>query len=529
MFRTLKYFLTLRPYGHHLCGPEVSFWLVFANLALVLICVAEGAAWGYVGYFLGVAEYRYLSAAVLAAVAALAVWTVDATFLSQDLHRAGFDRQLRGLTVNADTSVTWHQTVKARLKLAGGFAIRLAMVAGSLTVAAPYVSQLFFYREVSTVLADRDAGILRSARERINARFDEQVKPLERRQETLGQQIIDEAAGKGPSHLVGRGPTVRTMEDQVAALGRQIAALQTARAAELTQFDRDPGSELFRRYGVNLGADGIHARNEAMETIRSQPGFTQTEWTVRAVLLGLFLVMIVVKWYEPLGAQIYYSAVCQDSFRAYLAGHFKGLLMGDDLEPAHDAMTPLLFFKWLCNNVAAHERKTQLKTQLQGIRSHQSLKESSIKEVRVDSEEPMEKIFADLERAQLEASRAAETFLKAEAEHKTVLQHVAQHRAAIDAIDNAMAYPRVVNMPNHFVTALDTRTTWIDGLADLETQERAAKLQLERAQTDLAAKNHEMDSITREVEKQRTVVVVAEQAVTDLRLQALEAIKNVSA
>ncbi len=525
MRKTVVNFLTLRPHGGNLCGPEVAFWLLFANIALQLMCLAEALAWGYVGFEIGAQSSRYIGASVVGAVAWFAVLSMDATFLSQDLQRVGFQRRLDGLT-SAATRRTWRD--KARLKPLVGFGVRLLMVAGSLTVAAPYVSQLFFYREISTVLAERDATTLRDARARVAGQFDTQIQQIDRERQAMRRQIVDEAAGSGPSGRLGRGPVVRTMEDQAADLDRRLAAAQGAKAVELERFDRDPASELFRRYGVNLGADGVHARNDAMEQIRRQPGFAQTEWTVRAILLGLFLVLIVIKWYEPFGAQIYYSAVCQDAYRAYMDGHFVGVVPQEDPASRRGPMTPICFYKWLCNNLAGYERQMQLRTRLQNIESLQKAEEHAIVHVREAAEKDLQPMFAHLKQAQAAAEQAQVDVLDTEAEVEALTAQAEKHLEAIEAIDSAISYPRAVGSADHFVAVINTRASWTAGLGDVEKQQKAAAVKLSKAQARLADCQSEVARIQHEVDARWNFVMQAEQAVTDSRQQALNDIKQSS-
>ena len=194
MWRRFLRLVTLRPYGGTLCAPSTTAWMSFAAIGVTLMAGAEAAAWGYVGAFLATQWHRYFAAGAMGLVAFLAVWIVDSTFLTLDLRREEYERRLNRLSGNPpQISSRWQKLKKALSTAGGGVIVRMAMVAGSLFVAAPYVSQLFFYQDVSVVLARQDLINVQAVRNRIASTHDQQIQALETTQETLRTDLILES------------------------------------------------------------------------------------------------------------------------------------------------------------------------------------------------------------------------------------------------------------------------------------------------------------------------------------------------
>jgi hypothetical protein len=529
MWRKFFRHVTLRPYGGTLCSPSTAVWMSFAVIGVTLMAGAEAAAWGYVGAFLGTEWHRYLAAAAIGLMAFLAVWIVDSTFLTLDLRREEYEQRLARLsgTRQQTPSGAW-QKLKAMVStVGGGVLVRLAMVAGSLYVAAPYVSQLFFYRDVSTVLARQDLANVQAARNRIASTHDQQIQVLDEAQSALRNELIQEAAGHGPSKRFGRGATVKTMEDRLTEIQSQLKAARQAKDGELAAYDKLSPGDRAEKYGVSVGRDGIQARNAAVETIKKQSGYTRTEWTVRAFLMGLFLMLLVLKLYQPHAAKVYYSEFCQDSYVRYRRGQFDHRLPDAEKALNNGDMTPLRFDEWLRSDYADYERDTRNATVLGSINARRKLEEDTFKEVQTSAEADLAPLISDLDDAITEVTPLEEEFARVESELLGINQELREHQDAINAIDQAMAYPRAVGGgAGGFVRALDTREAWRTGLVDLEKKRRAVELRREWAKVRLEAQRAEIGRIQAVIATRSTVLSSVEDHIADSRTRALNDIKT---
>jgi hypothetical protein len=530
MLRKFFRLATLRPYGGSLCAPSTSAWASFAVIGVTLMACAEAGGWSYVGFFLGTEWHRYLAAAAMGLVAFLAVWIVDSTFLTLDLRREEYEHRLASLsgTPRQTSGGAW-QKLKAMVSTAGGGVIvRLAMVAGSLFVVAPYVSQLFFYRDVSMVLARQDLANVQAARNRIALTHDQKIQVLDAEQNELRNSLIQEAAGHGPSKRFGRGPTVKTMEDRLSEIQRQLQAERVAKDAELVAYDKLSPGERATKYGVSVGREGIQARNEAVSTIAKQSGYARTEWTIRAFLLGLFLMVLVLKWYQPQTARVYYSEFCQDSYARYRRGQFDHRLPDAEKALNNGDMTPLRFDEWLRSDYADYERDTRNATVLGSINARLKLEEDSFKAVQASAEADLAPCFSDLDDAITEVAPLEEEFATVESELVRINQELSEHQDAINAIDQAMAYPRAVGGgAGGFVRrALDNREAWCTGLVDLEKKRRTAELRREWVKVRVETQRTEIERIQAEIASRSTVLTNVEEHITDSRTRALNDIKT---
>ncbi len=243
MFRKVFEFLTLRPYGNGLCTAGARAWMILACAGILLMCSTEASSWAYVGYFLASGPYRYLAAAAMGLVAAIAVFIVDASFVMLDLRREEYQQILEKLDPSAST-VSKDQKLAKLQSPAVGIAIRLAMVAGSLWIAAPYVSQLFFLRDVSTILAQESAADIQKQRNQVAARHDLEISKLLQDEAVLKGQLVNETAGHGPSHRYGFGPTAKTIEQELKSLNIQIESARGRKEKELRLYDSLSPSDL---------------------------------------------------------------------------------------------------------------------------------------------------------------------------------------------------------------------------------------------------------------------------------------------
>src|SRR6185436_3394956 len=201
MFNRKRLF-TLRPYGDALCSPAARLWMACSATAVFLMATAEASAWSYVGFFLGTGVWRYPGAILLGAIVFLLVWILDSTLLTIDVMRA--ERQAQNASVHKPAS-----GAMSLFRSGGvGLAVRIAMVIGSLFVSAPYLTQLVFSQDVTTVLARRDNEKRAVVRARLAQNLTASINDETKSAAELQRDLVNEAAGKGPSGRIGRGPTV---------------------------------------------------------------------------------------------------------------------------------------------------------------------------------------------------------------------------------------------------------------------------------------------------------------------------------
>src|SRR5688500_5643345 len=181
--------LSLKPYGDELLTRSADFWLFSARLIILVMAVAEGIAWGYMGALMSRA-YPMLAAAVAGLFVFTLIWIIDATFMTLDLARGFYERVLLGKN---------ESPVQEKLKLAGGIAARVAIVSASLFITAPFLAQALFAADVRDEMTRRNATAVASKRAEIEQPFVARAGELRREQRVLEEQRVQEVAGVGPS------------------------------------------------------------------------------------------------------------------------------------------------------------------------------------------------------------------------------------------------------------------------------------------------------------------------------------------
>ena len=260
--RRLWDFLRLKPYGDSLLTPAVRVWLGFAWTIILLMATLEGIVWGLVGASIVPAEsasLRPFAGLLLFALIFSVVWIIDASLVMSERPTARSRRWNRGNNQGFLALVRW----------LFGFLARLAIVALSLYVTAPFLGKIiraddiatYHQQQVERYYAQRDAQFKAQltertaqfeqtyqarvttlqaeithltesiARERqrrsdIEAQFAPELAVLRRDLTAMQQRVGDEILGRD-GRASGRGPEARKWEFNAQLLTSQLDSKQT--------------------------------------------------------------------------------------------------------------------------------------------------------------------------------------------------------------------------------------------------------------------------------------------------------------
>jgi hypothetical protein len=304
MYRTLAKLFTLKPYGNHLIDGMAELWLVLAALNILSIAVCDAIAWGYFGYTTSHGAAAYISAAVAGLIVFTLVGSLDAMFIMHD---------------------------RSQRRPSVAIAARVVLVVLTFTVTAPFLTQLFFARDIA-------ANIKRHNEQRIAIRRSEIVAQIATRQRDLEKEI----AGVGASGRYGRGPTA-------AAIQREIDALQS----EVRTFDQAVPEVLANRYGIDLVREGPATRARVIAELEKSGPFRATQRTIKAFLVFMFLGLVCLKLFQPESVRIYYSARLQAAYAEH---------------PEAGGKNPIRFADWYENDQQVRELTERLKPQEDAVR-----------------------------------------------------------------------------------------------------------------------------------------------------------------
>jgi hypothetical protein len=266
---TLLDVFTLRPYGRSMLTPAAGVWLGSAWIVILLMASIEGFVWGAVGASLvpSAAPWLRLPVAVFMFLLLFSiVWIVDASLIMSE--RPSLARRRRH-AMDAGGALgplaRWYF----------GIVVRIAIVAISLYVTAPFIEKLIraddiaawhqgqveqYYKARETTLREqvraraeqRDAGLLggvqaleadiarleasltaeRGRRERIEAEFMPQIEVLTRDLAAARERVGDEVLGR-EGRPEGYGPEARKWDARAKLLEEQLAEVQAQRDERL--------------------------------------------------------------------------------------------------------------------------------------------------------------------------------------------------------------------------------------------------------------------------------------------------------
>lgn len=310
----------LKPYGDSLLTPAVRVWLGFAWTIILLMATLEGIVWGLVGASIVPQDSAWLQPFIgllLFVLIFSVVWIIDASLVMSE----------RPMARSRRWNPSANQGFMALVRWLFGFLARLAIVALSLYVTAPFLGKLiraddissYHQRQVEQYYAERDAQLKARIAERtaqIEQNHRARTEPLAREVERLTESIArerrrraeietefapelevlrrdlaatqarvgDEILGRD-GRPAGRGPEARKWEANAQVLADQLEAKQSELDTRVGEIDRrlnDWERTLLERTGTlqRLGeehqkrVDGIAAELAAQQLEPNPPRLT---------------------------------------------------------------------------------------------------------------------------------------------------------------------------------------------------------------------------------------------------------------
>jgi hypothetical protein len=241
-------------------------------------------------------------------------------------------------------------------------AARIVLVILTFTVTAPFLTQLFFSRDIRANIERQNEQRIAAARADIAARFDARMEELRARLSDRREDLEQEIAGSGASGRYGFGPTAAAIEMEIRQLEPEIAGLAAARSAALASFDQATPSILASRYGIDLVREGPETRARAVAELERSASFRAARRTIKAFLVFMFLGLVCLKLFQPESVRVYYSARLQSEYARWKAGVFDHRLDPREL-PHTGGMNPVRFADWYDNDQQVREMTERLREQ----------------------------------------------------------------------------------------------------------------------------------------------------------------------
>lgn len=327
----LRRHLTFLPHGSMLLTSSAAFWFFSARILVFVMASAEAIGWSYLGYLFGQGPTRWVVALLVGIATFLVVWMVDLSLITLD----------RAWNEHARTILNDPQASGRGLRFRDviTFALRTGLLIASLTITAPYLAQVVFQRDISTIITSEATGQIERARDQLHAKHESLIRAKESEVAAKRADYEREVAGKGTSGRYGNGAAAKALQESVSALQGELTLLTQRRDTEFARFERLVGNwsanrdALATEYNLVLPVPSIYENRKALEMLRSRPENRGTELAIKAFLGIIFGGLLLLKLFEPSSVRLYLSDVLQQEYGRYLAGTF------DDLLPATERST----------------------------------------------------------------------------------------------------------------------------------------------------------------------------------------------
>ena len=137
MLKTLSRLFTLKPYGNHLIDGMTELWLFLAAVNIVSIALCDAIAWAYFGYTTSQGAAAYITAGLAGIIVFTLVGSLDAMFIMHD---------------RSERTGAWRERAAV--------AARVILVILTFTVTAPFLTQLFFARDIAANIQQRNEATI---------------------------------------------------------------------------------------------------------------------------------------------------------------------------------------------------------------------------------------------------------------------------------------------------------------------------------------------------------------------------------
>jgi hypothetical protein len=229
------HYLWLRPYGNNMLTPAVAIWLIFAWIIIGLMASLEGIVWGFVGASIVPVEMpalRPVAGVFMFLLMFAIIWIVDASFIMSER-----PVQRRNAPHQADHGF-WHGSI-AQLRWILGVLIRVAIVAVSLYVTAPFLDKLIRADDIKSYHQQQVEQYFEQRQTRLQELIQTRLAPIEQAYQerlTTLQSEVD--------RLTPALKDARTFKTQIET---EYAPELTVLRAELADAQQRLGDELLGR------------------------------------------------------------------------------------------------------------------------------------------------------------------------------------------------------------------------------------------------------------------------------------------
>ena len=386
-FTDFWFFLTLRSYGNDLLTRSGRNYLFTMSFTMLLASTAEAVAWGYLGSTFS-PNYQYTGWISLGSFVFLLMYFFDRSLLTSDLLEREHVKTLNGEIIVEKESQgvlgkakdvvinVWH------LK---SFILRIGVVALSIYITAPYMTQIVFKTDIENGIQNRYQKVVNDYKVSLLKEMDAEIERIRVKTEQTNIKLQAEISGgkNSQSGRYGFGESAKAIQNELNDLKNEQITKQAMKTKKITEIEKaveQANYPALRALGIRIDKDSPVFRNEIVAELEKKEEFWRTEKTVIALLTILAFALFGMKLMQPRTLKIYYSSLLQEKWNLYCLGRFDDFLPVQDrsyhLFKSHDALPETFetliinFFrnknehdKWEREQQEKNERQTREKKQ----------------------------------------------------------------------------------------------------------------------------------------------------------------------
>lgn len=506
----------LLPYGNSLLTDGAWWWVNCARLAILVLACCEGIAWSNLGYQMGDGASAVVGAILFGSSVLLVVAVVDATFITTDFSRSFYERTLQPGCPQANESFSRAKALAAPL-------IRVVVVAGSMYITAPYLVQLLYVKDIPERTAAENALRVATARDSVLDAYDVHIGELEATRDSIRRLTIEEAAGR-LSGRIGRGPVVRTIEARLEELEDELGGLILRRDSVNTHLKSLSPEAFANQYGVRLIGRGPRGQSEALQLVTQEPGYADAELAVRALLVFLFMMLLILKFWEPRSVRVYYNELLQDLFGQYRVGAFDSYLHPHEKARAGRGMSPLRFEEWCLITYSVVRREDVQKRNAGLIVSQCEAVTDHLDDILEEIEEKRLTLQTMIDQLEDEQGQVRVKEAELDDHISRITKSIRQKQAALDSVNTGIL--NGFESADAFALALSSKASIEEALSDFETELAGAMSERSAAQCQIAALQDRIARLASDLDEAQVEKAAAKEKRSWTRRRAIDRLEG---
>lgn len=329
------------------------------SLIMLLVSTAEAVAWGYLGSTFS-PSHQYAGWMLSGLFVFMLMWFFDRSLLTSDLLENEHIKTLNGEVITKGTADAISGKIKLFFQEAWhlkSFFLRLGVVALSIYITAPYMTQIAFKADIENGIQNRYQEAVNAYKLTLIKQMDSELDRIQAKVEQTNTKLQSEISGgkNSQSRRYGFGASAQAIQNELNDLKEDYVskqAIKTKKIREIEQAVELNNYPALRALGIRIDKDSPVFRNEIVAELEKKEAFWHTEIGIRAFLVILAVILFSMKLMQPRTLKIYYSSLLQEKWNLYCLGRFDDFLPQQDrsqnLLKSHDAL-PETFEKLIIN------------------------------------------------------------------------------------------------------------------------------------------------------------------------------------